>query len=196
MKITLIIITSLGIILLALQAFVLKSTKGIEMYQYKVLKSYNSFEIRQYEEALFTSYTMTEQTYAESSGKGFRTLAGYIFGDNDRNEKIAMTSPVAMSMDDSVTMMFMVPSEYSEEELPAPSNKSIKIKKEDAKTVAAIQFGGWANDKRIAEYKNRLSMLLEEEGIEHNGNFTYLGYNPPFEVVNRRNEVIVEVIYN
>ena len=107
-----------------------------------------------------------------------------------------MTSPVAMNMDDSVTMMFMVPSQYSEEELPQPSNKSIKIKKEKARTVAAIRFGGWANDKRIEEHKNRLISLLEEEGIRHNGNFTYLGYNPPFEVANRRNEVIVEVDFN
>jgi hypothetical protein len=35
---------------------------------------------------------------------------------------------------------------------------------------------------------------LEKHNLTHTGKFSYLGYNPPFEVINRRNEVAVELI--
>jgi hypothetical protein len=34
---------------------------------------------------------------------------------------------------------------------------------------------------------------LAKAKIAHTNAFTFLGYNPPFEVVNRRNEVVVEL---
>ena len=42
-------------------------------------------------------------------------LAGYIFGGNDREQKIAMTSPVVMEMDSTMTMKFLVPAQYTME---------------------------------------------------------------------------------
>lgn len=76
-------------------------------------------------------------------------MAGYIFGGNEKKEKIAMTSPVSISLDDSMTMMFMVPKKFNEESLPQPNQSQIKFREEPAKTVAAISFGGWTNDKKI-----------------------------------------------
>jgi hypothetical protein len=35
--------------------------------------------------------------------------------------------------------------------------------------------------------------LLEKHGLKHRGNFSYMGYNPPYEMLNRRNEVVVEL---
>ena len=60
-------------------------------------------------------------------------------------------------------------------------------------TMAAIKFGGWASDERIEEFKKRLSDALLKEGISHSGKFMYLGYDPPYAVVGRRNEVVVEL---
>ena len=54
-------------------------------------------------------------------------LAGYIFGGNETNQKIAMTSPVSMSMNDSTEMKFMIPSNYELEDLPKPNNENIKF---------------------------------------------------------------------
>ena len=123
-------------------------------------------------------------------------MAGYIFGGNDRNENIAMTSPVAMSLEDSMTMMFMVPKKYKKETLPQPNQSQIQFTEEPAKVVAAITFGGWANDKNIEEHKQKLIAALDKEGIPYSNKFYLLGYNPPFELVNRRNEVIVELQSN
>ncbi len=120
-------------------------------------------------------------------------LAGYIFGNNKRNEKIAMTSPVAMTIEDSVTMMFMVPRKFKKETLPQPNQLQIEFKEEPAKTVAAIVFDGWANDEKIEKYKEKLKVALDAKGIKYSNLFYFLGYNAPYEVFNRKNEVIVEL---
>jgi hypothetical protein len=36
--------------------------------------------------------------------------------------------------------------------------------------------------------------MLDSEGISHTDNFIYLGYNPPYQLINRLNEVVVEVM--
>lgn len=186
----------LGVILIAfvvVQLFAMKGQRNIETYPYVVEKKYDLFEIRNYKATLFTTVKLATKKYKESSSKGFSLLAGYIFGNNKRNEKIAMTSPVAMTIEDSVTMMFMVPKKFKKETLPQPNQLQIKFKEEPAKTVAAIAFDGWANDEKIEKYKEKLKVALDAEGITYTNRFYFLGYNAPYEVFNRKNEVIVEL---
>ena len=193
MKIISIVLGVLLLIFIGVQFFALKSQKNIETYPYKVTKTFDSFEIRDYESTLFTSVKLSTKNYKESSRKGFSILAGYIFGDNDRNEKIAMTSPVAMTLEDPITMLFMVPKKFEKEKLPQPNQPQIVFKKEPAKTVAAISFNGWADDDKIEHYKKKLKFALEKEEIPYTNRFYFLGYNAPYEVFNRKNEVIVEL---
>ena len=193
MKILLIL---LGIVLLAfigVQVYFLNTQSKIETYPYQVEQEYDEFEIRKYEATLFTSVKVPSSDYKKSSGQGFSILAGYIFGQNEQQEKIAMTAPVAMTLEDSMTMMFMVPKERKKANLPEPDDKQIKFTEVPAKRVAAIGFGGWANDEKIKKYKAKLIAALEAEGIEHTDRFYFLGYNAPFEVFNRKNEVIVDL---
>lgn len=177
-----------------MQSFIYFSTSSIEQLPYKVIKEYDDFEVRQYETALFSSVVLSDSTYEASSSKGFRVLAGYIFGGNTTGEKIAMTSPVAMEIGDSTKMSFMVPSGYTEETLPKPNNDKIFFEKKEGALMAAIRFGGWANDERIEEYKQKLIALLQKEGIAYGKTFMYLGYDPPYAVINRRNEIVVELM--
>lgn len=193
MKILLVI---LGVVFLGfvfMQIFALNEQKNIETYPYVINKKYDGFETRNYEASLFTSVQLSGNKYKDESGKGFSILAGYIFGGNEKNEKIAMTSPVAMSLEDSMTMMFMVPKKFNKETLPQPNQSQIKFQQVPAKTVAAISFGGWANDEKIEKYKQKLIKAIEAEGIVYSNRFYYLGYNPPFEFFNRKNEIIVEL---
>ena len=190
------ILISLGIIIftfITIQLFAMRGKRKIETYPYIVNKKYNTFEIRSYEASLFTAVKLPIKEYKEASSKGFSILAGYIFGGNERNEKISMTSPVAMSLEDSMTVMFMVPKKFNKETLPQPDQSQIKFREEPAKTVAAITFGGWANDEKIEQYKVKLKAALDAEGIPYTNRFYFLGYNPPYEVFNRKNEVIVEL---
>lgn len=192
--IIIIIASVLVVLLIITQGFVNKASKDIETLPYKVLQTYSNFEIRAYSEANFSSVAMSKRSYKEMSGSGFRVLAGYIFGGNEENKSIAMTSPVVMELGDTTTMKFMIPSEYDLDELPRPNNSQIKFSTESEKIVAAIRYGGWTSDEKLEEKKQELIKLLAAEEIEHTSEFTYLGYNPPYEVVNRRNEVTVELV--
>ena len=191
-----IILSIFGIILMLFvisQLFFLNSQRNIETYAFTIIDSYETIEIRQYEASLFTSVQMPSNNYRKTSSKGFSVLAGYIFGGNDKEEKIAMTSPVTMSLKDSTTMMFLVPKKYTRDNLPVPNDSSIEFKDVHEKKVAAISFGGWANDSKIASFKKKLIDVLESKGIQYTDNFYFLGYNAPMEVFNRKNEIIVEL---
>ena len=193
MKIFLIILGVIASAFIIIQIFAFKSSSNIETYPYKVIKKYKTFEIRTYNAALFTSVKLNSNNYKNESSKGFSILAGYIFGGNDKKQKIAMTSPVTISLEDSMTMMFMVPKKLKKESLPQPDNSKIEFKEVPKKTVAAIRFGGWANDKKIKQYKQKLISALKEKEIAYSNNFFFLGYNPPYEIFNRKNEIIVEL---
>jgi hypothetical protein len=43
---------------------------------------------------------------------GFRRVASYIFGGNDKNESISMTAPVFMEMGNNTKMAFVMPKNY------------------------------------------------------------------------------------
>ncbi len=90
-------------------------------------------------------------------------------------------------------MMFLVPKKYTKDNLPKPQNPNIKFIELPEKMIAAIRFGGWASNEKIALYRLALEELLEKNGIKHTGRFSVLGYNPPYEFLFRRNEIIVEL---
>ena len=75
----------------------------------------------------------------------------------------------------------------------ASYQKAIEFKEMPEKRVAAITFGGWSDDEKIAQYKEQLTKALDEAGIPYSNRFYFLGYNPPYEVFGRKNEVIVEL---
>lgn len=193
MKILTIILVVIILVFAIAQIYFMLLQRNIETYPYTVKKKYDRFEIRKYEATLFTSVTLTSKGYKNTSSKGFSILAGYIFGKNDRKEKISMTSPVSMSLEDSTTMMFMVPKKLNKETLPKPEQSGIEFKEEPPKLLAAISFGGWANDAKIEKYKNELKAVLDAQGITYSNKFYFFGYNAPFEVFNRINEVLVEL---
>ncbi|MCB0475987.1 MAG: heme-binding protein [Flavobacteriaceae bacterium] len=193
MKIILVLFGIFFLAFIVIQFFAMSSQRNIETYPYVITKKYGTLEIRSYEASLFTSVKLPMKKYKDASSKGFSILAGYIFGGNKTNEKIAMTSPVSMSLEDSMTVMFMVPKKFNKETLPQPNQSQIQFREEPAKTVAAITFGGWANDEKIEKYKAQLKAALDAEGITYTNRFYFLGYNPPYEVFNRKNEIIVEL---
>ena len=195
MKIVIIIISiSVSTIAIA-QIYLSRSTQQTEQHSYKVIKKFDKFEIRKYDAALFSSVKLNKKGYKESSSEGFRILAGYIFGDNETKGKIAMTSPVVMELGDTSKMMFMVPKNYNLKNLPNPKNSKIVFEKEEEKIIAAIRFDGWADDEKIEKYKTILMNELVKEKLSYINKFSFLGYNPPYEVMNRRNEVVVELIH-
>lgn len=194
MKLTITILLLLILILFVSGMKIFSRENRTEQQSFQVLKKFDGFEIRYYPKALLATVYSNAETYRELSGQGFNTLAGYIFGGNQNNEKIAMTAPVHMDIEKGKSSMsFVMPGQYKLEELPSPNNPSVKVSESPEDYVAVIRFGGWTNDQKIKEYSKALDKLLRENNITHKGNFRYLGYNPPFQVNNRRNEIIVSV---
>jgi hypothetical protein len=108
-----------------------------------------------------------------------------------------MTAPVHMGVEGKQSyMQFVMPSAYSMDELPVPNNQYISLEYTKPETVAAITFGGWASEERISNYIKVLEQLLLDNGIRHDDNFRYLGYNPPYRLINRRNEIVVGIQTN
>jgi hypothetical protein len=164
-----------------------------EKENYSVERKNDKFEIRNYRSSIVASVNLGEGNYDQNSNRGFRKLASYIFGGNAASAQIAMTSPVMMDLGDSSTMHFFMPDGYNLENLPSPNNEEVLLNELSPKRVAVVKFGGWANQSRIDKYREKLIKYLDEEGIEHTGKFSFLGYNSPYDVTNRRNEVIVEL---
>jgi len=90
-------------------------------------------------------------------------------------------------------MSFVMPSSWELDKLPTPKDSGVVLENSKEEYVAAIRFGGYASDSVIQKQSARLQKLIEEKGIAWYGNFRFLGYNPPFQPVFRRNEIIVSV---
>ncbi len=192
MKLALIIAAVIiGLVIISQIYFTMAKT---ETQAYKIIKTQKDFEIRLYPSATMATVAMGAKTYKELSSTGFRKLASFIFGGNSANKNIAMTTPVHMDISDSQsTMSFVMPADYNQNNLPKPNDSSIIIKTSAEEYVAAIKFGGYANDEKIKTYAAKLENALKANSIEFYGNFRFLGYNAPYQFLGRRNEIIVNV---
>ncbi|MBP5994295.1 MAG: heme-binding protein [Crocinitomicaceae bacterium] len=167
---------------------------NIEMPKYTVLKSYEkNIELRQYPNMIVAKTSVKDKSFENSGSDGFRSIAGYIFGGNEKEQKIAMTSPVVMELNDSATMYFVMPSQYKKDELPNPSNKKVTIQEEVSKVLLVVRYGGYSNDERIESHITVLKNIIQKHNLKATGGFMYMGYNAPWDIINRRNEVAIEI---
>lgn len=196
MKYLIIVLTIAFLIFIVVQTYAMANSGNTEKQKYKVVKKEKEFEIRFYPSATLATVRSDAKTYKELANPGFRALAGYIFGGNDSGQKIPMTSPVQMDVNDSVSSMsFVMPEGYNPDNLPKPNNPGIEISRTPDEYVAAITFGGFASDDDLKKYSEKLDNLLKKHGIQVAGHYRYYGYNPPFQLFGRRNEIIVPVVW-
>ena len=191
-KLTIILASVVGVFLIA-QLLMSYKNKDIETPKYKVVKTYDSFEIRQYDSMILAQTVIQETSIKKSGNTGFRKVAGYIFGGNRNNQQIAMTAPVIMEVGDNTKMSFVMPSQYKMEDLPQPNSSEVKLIKAAPKKFAVLTFSGFASDEKINRKKELLREALKKEQISVKGDFSYLGYNAPWDLFGRRNEVAIEV---
>ena len=153
-----------------------------------------AWEAEQIEIRAYAPRVMAVTGMDENADSGFRVLAGYIFGGNAEEEKIAMTAPVQQSMAGEKEMAFMMPAEYALEDLPEPEDQRVSFREAPAYTAAVIQFSGWASAEKADENWQQLRRFLIKGGIEIVGEPTLNQYNPPWTLpFLRRNEIIVPV---
>ena len=189
------ILLTVAVLFILFQSFVYMSTNKTKEQPYTVLEKDGDIEIRLYPSATLATVQSTAKSYSEMASPGFRTLAGYIFGGNESETQISMTSPVHVEISDSLSSMsFVMPEGYDMNNLPKPNNTTVILSKTEVQVMAAIRFSGFADDSDREKHKQELAAYLNSKGIQTKGNFKFLGYNPPYQLVGRRNEVVIEIV--
>ena len=180
-------------VFLVFQLVVSMTTSDIETPKYKVLKKYPRFELRQYESMMLATTNLGIASYDDKASEGFRTIASYIFGKNKSNEKIAMTAPVIYHADSISTLSFVVPRSKTEESMPVPIDSNLTFVVQAPKLLAVLDFGGFINNEKLAARMAELKKAVLKEGFQIKGQGYYFGYNPPWQLIGRKNEVAFEL---
>ena len=181
-------------IFIVFQIYTTMSTNKTETQAYTVIQEEEGFEVRYYPTATMAMISSSAKTYRDLGSSGFGILAKYIFGGNSEKKQIAMTSPVHMDINDTnSTMAFVLPKGFNKSNLPKPNDSGISIVTSEPEYVAVIQFSGFATAESIEKHKKMLESALKKKALSYYGNFRYLGYNPPYQMFQRRNEVIVSL---
>ena len=99
----------------------------------------------------------------------FRALAGYIFGSNANDEKMAMTVPVASGAQARVqggdtTMRFYLPV-ASKNDAPAPNDASVRVVDVPGGVFATVGFRGDASADAVRAASDRLLRLCREQNL-------------------------------
>ena len=183
----------IAIVFLVFQLVVSMTTSDIETPKYKVLKKYPRFELRQYESMMLATTNLGVASFDEKSSEGFRTIASYIFGKNKSNEKIAMTAPVIYHADSISTLSFVVPRSKTQESMPVPIDQNLTFVVQAPKLLAVLDFGGFINNEKLAARMAELKKAVLKEGFQIKGQGYYFGYNPPWQLIGRKNEVAFEL---
>ena len=171
---------------------------SIETPEYKTISKHEGFEVRRYSDMVIAT-TKIQADYKNSTSSGFRRIASYIFGGNDKEMKIAMTAPVIADCPSeglkSYNISFVMPKEHSMKDLPKANISEVSIQKESLGEVAVLSFGGWASESRSTGYQKKLSELLTKNKIEKKGGFMIAQYNSPWTLPPfRKNEVMVRIL--
>lgn len=174
---------------------------AIEQPGFELTEEIGDLQIRRYEQHI-VARTRVGNSFKEAGNEGFRRLAGYIFGDNDLDQKIAMTAPVVLTPElqdeegEQFWVTFSMPSEYGLDELPEPDDVRVEFETVPIRYMAVLGYRGNWSEKRYRKYEAKLLSLLENiSSWRAKGEPIWARYDPPFMPgFMRSNEVAIEVV--
>jgi hypothetical protein len=182
---------------------------AIEKAKYEIVESDLTFEIRKYAPQIVAE-TVVEGDFEKVGNEGFRRLYDYISGNNRKSttismtapvtqegqsEKIAMTAPVNQVREDNRwRITFLMPSDYTIDQLPEPLDERVVLKEDPALLVAAVKYSGTWSKSRYNEKKSLLEDFIAKRGLKVAGEAIWARYDPPFMPwFLRRNEVLIPI---
>jgi hypothetical protein len=181
---------------------------GAEQPRYVVLERSGPVEVRRYEPRIAAETTVAGDPLA-ARNEGFRRIAGYIFGGNQKRTGIAMTSPVAQGASQEIAMtspvaqemsgagwkvQFFMPSRYALQDLPSPNDPSVNLVSLPPQTFAVLRFSGSRDPRAVERRQGQLIAQVAAKGWSQLGEPVAWFYDPPWTLpFARRNEVAVEV---
>lgn len=180
-----------------------------EQPAYTVLEKQGDIEIRQYEPTI-VAQTVVDASFDDAGNMAFNRLFGYISGKNRTKESIAMTAPVnqqavsekiAMTVPvsqqksgDQWIITFVMPSKYTMQTLPEPTDQRVELKEIPGQKMAAIRYSGTWSKKRYEAHKAKLMEYIQQKNLTVTGEDIFARYDPPFQLFFlRRNEVLIPV---
>lgn len=174
------------------QVYTVYSNKKFENMDQQSIGSINNVNFKIYSEYTLASVKMDGKSLNNAKGK-FSVLANYIFGGNSDNKQIAMTSPVIYNMSNYATFSFIMPDDYELSNLPSPNSEEISFKTKKNQCIASISFGGFVNNENCNENYLKLLEVLNANDISHSNDYMLAVYNSPYQIINRKNEIWIEV---
>ena len=192
------------LLLLILTAMPLFS-HAIEEPSYEVIKTIDTVELRHY--APYVVAEVVLNATAEDAGRqAFPILAGYIFGKNKGDRKLAMTAPVTqtaepvkLDMTAPVTqaavpggmrVQFVLPAGVTLESAPEPLDPRVQLRLVPASQWATIRYSGTWSQANYDEHLGKLQAALAAAGVATQGEPVLARYNGPMTPwFMRRNEI-------
>ncbi len=184
------------LVLLAVSFFFVSSSRAAtETAPYKVLRKDGSIELREYDTLHLAKVSMpTSDKRSKNMDGGFMKLFRFIDGQNERDEKISMTTPVIVERGEKESSMsFVMPQKSVAKGLPVPKGE-VKLDQIPAVKVVALRFSGVSNSTKEAAQLAALQAWVAKEGIMVEGTPLFAFYDPPWTLgFMRRNEVLLRV---
>jgi len=169
---------------------------GLGCPEFKIVNTTSEYEERLYKKSNWVSTTLLGMDLDDASGKMFMRLFGYISGNNVRKEKIAMTAPVidriipgqGPACENNFTMSFFMDPVVTDP--PQPTEKDVFLSSLPEQRVYVKYFGGFAKKEVWLENALALGDALTKDGKKFNkDHFFSAGYDSPFKLFNRHNEI-------
>ena len=162
-----------------------------EEAKYQIVKSTDIYEIRKYSDRLAV------QVVSTTGDNSFRKLYNYISGNNEKKQEIKMTIPVTQTeKSGNMTMQFYLPSKFSIENVPDPTNTDVEVINIEGGHYAVIRYSGRASEENFIKHKNILEDRLIKDNISIQSPPIKAIYNSPFTLpIMRRNEAMFRVKY-
>ena len=200
------------VVLISITLTFIGAAMATEEPKYSVLEREPPFEVRNYA-PMIVAEVQVEGDLDDASSQGFRLIAGYIFGQNQVNEKIAMTAPVtvedqaaksakiAMTVPVGIepnagkwTVSFVMPAQYTMDSIPKPINPLVQLRQIPAVKKAVIRFSGFYNQQKVDEKTLELEQWIKSRNLQSAGTPNFARYNPPWSLpFMRRNEVMINL---
>ncbi|XP_067318647.1 heme-binding protein 2-like [Anolis sagrei] len=167
---------------------------GRECFNYTLVCRGSGYEGRRYPPSSWVGTRVQDGSkYVAAAFKSFWRLFRYIhLGKNDRKATIPMTSPVLARVeeaDGAFEVYFMVPEAFRDDP-PKPTEETVFLTTFPELETYARFFGGWMTDDVHESQLLALDEALRRDQRATKPGVHYVaGYNSPFELFNRRNEV-------
>ncbi len=175
--------------------FVTNSRAATETAAYKLAKKEGAFELREYDTLHLAKVSMpASDKRSKNMDGGFMKLFRFIDGQNEKSEKISMTTPVIVERGEKESSMsFVMPQKSVAKGLPLPKGE-VKLDRIPAVKVVALRFSGVSDNVKEAEKLAALHAWAIKQGVEVEGSPLFAFYDPPWTPgFMRRNEVLLRV---